>query len=89
MANGKVFPLISSRATNCQFLEATYSKAFGIKPLLFTFSADITWKNMTDLFKVLPNTCIPTMNNLAELGEKTDVGPTSWNTEPPAFYTCR
>lgn len=44
---------------------------------------------MTDLFKVLPNTCIPTMNNLAELGEKTDVGPTSWNTEPPAFYTCR
>lgn len=89
MANGNVFLLISPRATNCQFLEATYSKAFGIKSLLFTFSADTTWKNTTDLFKVLPNTCIPTMNNLAELGEKTDVGPTSWNTEPPAFYTCR
>jgi hypothetical protein len=44
---------------------------------------------MTDLFKVLPNTCIQTMNNLAELGEKTGAGPTSWNTEPAAFYTCR
>lgn len=89
MTNSNVFLLISPRATNCQFLEATYLKAFGIKSLLFTFSADITWKNMTDLFKVLPNTCIPTMNNLAELGEKTGAGPTSWNTEPPAFYTCR
>jgi hypothetical protein len=83
MANGNVFLLISPRGTNCQFLQATYLKAFGIKSLLFTFSADTTWKNTTDLFKVLPNTCIRTMNNLADLGEKMGADPTS--TKPPAF----